>query len=555
MSRHKLPVCLLFLLSLPLLAFAQQSLPSRVVNVALFKQGYGCIVREVTIPAGESEAVIADMPIPVHGTFWILTPAAITLSSAIAAEGERMQVVPAVTLSELLHANIGETVEVKTADGWLKGKLISMAENRTEKDSDAPAIPTNAQNSSPWYYRAPAPVTTSTPVVMAGNLLVLETPDGETALPVSAITQLRKPAGSGALKVQFTRTTDGATLHLHTRGPGGVVSIAYLTRGLTWAPSYRLDIAGATAHLQGKAVLINDAEDLVSQQLSCLAGFPNMKFSHVIDPLALKENVAQFLSSLQQPADDGSRGRNGAVMTQVMANSAYIPEGGSDTPQPELGSNEDVHQYRFKDVAIKQGERAYLPLLDQQVAFSDLYRWDVRDLRENTYRWYEPRADEQTPQAEDVWHAVRLKNAGKLPWTTAPVMVTSGDQFLGQDILYYTSAGSSTLVNITKAMEVKASFSENTLGHNETLEIGGHTYTVYKVAGKLQVNNFKGEKVNLVINKKLTGDLIESSIKPTTVKEEPRTEIANPHRTVTWEVEVPAGKSLEIDYKYKVYIW
>jgi len=551
MLKHRSLALLLVLF--PLLASAQQSLTSRIVSAALFKQGYGCIVREVTIPAGEKESIIADMPVPVHGTFWLLTPTVITLKSAIAAEGARTQVAPAVTLPELLRANIGETVEVKTGGSWLKGKLVSIADNRTEKSTIAPAIPAS-QPAYGYYYRQSE--ATNAPVVTTGNLFVLETPDGQTALPVSEVMQIRKPAGTGALKMQFARTRDCATLHLHTQGQGGVLSIAYLTRGLTWAPSYRLDLSGTAAHLLGKAVLINDAEDLQAQDLACLAGFPNMKFSQVVDPLALQENVAQFLTALQQSSENNARtGRSNSVMSQVAMNSAYTPEGAAVAPPSEMGPSEDIHQYRFKDIALKQGERAYLPLLDQQVAFSDLYRWEVRDLRENTYRWYEQREDEQIPQAEDIWHAVRLKNPGKIPWTTAPVAVTSGDQFLGQDILYYTSAGGNTLVNITKAIDVKAKFTENTLDHSGYIALGGHNYRIYVVAGKLLVNNFKGEKITLAINKKLTGDLIETSIKPTSVTEAPRTDIANPHSTVTWEVAVPAGKSMEIDYKYKVYIW
>ena len=159
-----------------------------------------------------------------------------------------------------------------------------------------------------------------------------------------------------------------------------------------------------------------------------------MKFSRVLDPLAMKENVAQFLASLQQPSEsDASMGRTNLVMSQVTANAAYTPAGTMDMPPPaEEGPHEDIHQYQFKDIAIKQGDRAYLPLLDLQVPFSNLYRWDVRDFHENTYRWYEPREDEQAQQAEDIWHAVRLKIPARSPGPPRPVMVTDGDLFLGR---------------------------------------------------------------------------------------------------------------------------
>ena len=104
-------------------------------------------------------------------------------------------------------------------------------------------------------------------------------------------------------------------------------------------------------------------------------------------------------------------------------------------------------------------------------------------------------------------------------------------------------------------MDVKAKCDESTVDSHGDVVVAGHTFHIYVITGRLLVNNFKGEKINLVINKKLTGDLIETSSKPTSVSEEPRKDIANQCTTVTWEVNMPADKSLEITYKYKVYIW
>ena len=536
-------------------AQAQQALSSRVSEVALFKQGYGCIVREVMVPAHEAETVIADMPVPVHGTFWLLPAPEVTILSATAAEGERTREVPAVTLPELLRASVGEFVNVKTADGWTGGKLLAVADNRTDK----PEVSTAAAAYDGGYYRGYYPNSgNASAEVTRGDYLILDTQEGQTALYLSAVTQVRKDTRAGAgtplFKMHFSRTVPGAVLHVRTQGAGGILRIAYLTPGLTWAPSYHIDISGKTAHVLGKAVVMNDVEDLQTQSLACLAGFPNMKFAHVTDPLALKESVTQFLSSLQRSGEENRNGRQNAVMTQqVTMNAAYTPPGADLSTAPSELSNEDIHEFRFKDIAVKQGERVYLPLCDLQAPFSEVYRWDVRDLHENTYRWYMPQENEQT-QPEEIWHAIRLKNIGKQPWTTSPVMITNGDRFLGQDILYYTSAGSGTLVNITKAMDVKAKFTEQTAENKGTQEIGTHVYHVYVVAGRLLVNNWKGEQIHLLINKKLTGELIDSSLKPADVTEAPRHDLANATSTVVWDTEILAGKSAEITFKYKIVI-
>lgn len=53
-----------------------------------------------------------------------------------------------------------------------------------------------------------------------------------------------------------------------------------------------------TVHVAAKAVVLNDAEGLVVEELACVAGFPNIKFSLVTDPMTRHQTVKEFLESL-----------------------------------------------------------------------------------------------------------------------------------------------------------------------------------------------------------------------------------------------------------------
>jgi len=516
-------------------ACAQQDAASRLTRVVLFKQGYGLMVREVTLPAGAKEVRVADMPAPVHGTFWIVgTMEQLAKITATATTGDRVQSVPAVTLPELLQANVGEVIEVKTPDGWTSGTLLSVAENRNRAEKSAALNPERA------YLRAMA--------TDAANLLVLKTAQGPTALPVSSVMQVRKPAGTGELTMTFSRKEPGAVLRLRSDGQAGTVQICYLTYGITWAPSYRLELGNGTARMSGKAVVINDIEDINTPELACVAGFPNIKFANVLDPLSMQVSMSQFFASLQY----GGSAEPPPVMGQmaITANSAvayndirpitHMPR----TAPPTLPNDTaDMHLYRFQDVTVGTGDRAYLPFLDKQIASKEIFRWNPR-----AYRY----GGEDS--ASEVWHLVRLINNTNVPWTTAPLMITQGDALLGQDILSYTPPGAHTEVRITKAINVKATLQEESAGGAESVVINKVTYKKYLTTGTMHVTNGTGKTIRMEINLDVDGDVTATSQKPLSMIELPRRDIANPRKALTWETMVPAGQTLEITYTYKQFL-
>jgi hypothetical protein len=518
-------------------AQAQQVVTSRLQRAVLFKQGYGLLVREVTLPAGVADVTIADMPAPVHGTFWVLgAPRQLAALTVTAAMGERQKTVPAVTLPELLRANIGEQIEVKAYEGWISGTLLSVAVDRRARPARNPEDPYQREASEQ---------------ARTADLLVLRTAEGTVALPVSHVAQVRKAQGAGELKMTFTHQEPGAVLRLRTDGQGGTLQIAYLTYGLTWAPSYRLELGSGTAHLLGKSVILNEAEDIETPELACVAGFPNMKFAQVIDPLNPQVSLAQFFASLRQPGEDARPG----VTSQIAVTFNTAPPATRVTlPGLALspGDTADLHLYRFRNVTVAEGERVYLPLLDQQVTYKEVYRWNPRGALDTAER--DADAVENQDTSRDVWHLVRLHNTGAIPWTTAPVMITQGDALLGQDILNYTPGGSTGEIRITKAINVKTHLQEETEGGAETTVINKITYRKFTMTGTLHVSNGTGKAIYLEINLPVTGDLISTSLKPTSTIELPRTDIANAHRAVTWETTIPAGGSLEIVYTSKVFL-
>ena len=132
--------------------------------------------------------------------------------------------------------------------------------------------------------------------------------------------------------------------------------------------------------LTAKAVILNDVEGIVAQNLSCVAGFPNITFSNVKDPLSNVEKITDFINSLNSVSNAREQPRSRGVTAtmaaqQVMVNSAYggpsMDSENSNTNEPT--SNNDLHFYNFHNVTLPKDERVYLPIFNMETKYCDVY--------------------------------------------------------------------------------------------------------------------------------------------------------------------------------------
>lgn len=157
--------------------------------------------------------------------------------------------------------------------------------------------------------------------------------------------------------------------------------------------------------------------------------------------------------------------------------------------------------------------------------------------------------------AEEVWHSLRLKNAGGVPWTTGPAETIKDGQILGQAMLTYTSPGNDVMLKITKALGLKAQ--ENELETNRevnALQRYGWSYDRITVEGKLALHNFTAQAVTVKITKTVSGEVVTSAPEAQVVKLAKGLRQENPRSRLTWEVPVAPGQDVEVAYSYKVLI-
>jgi hypothetical protein len=523
-------------------------------RVALFKNGFGFFVREGTLTDDQRVAVLGPFAAPAHGTFWISTPSRAQLASAVARQVTVQQKVEARTMYELLRANVGKSVVLGDYGSGLTGTILSFAPDR-------PAIgPPNpyAMDSGPWSSEnlQPGP----------GEFMLLDTPTGIVAVGANQYGQIRFASKdiNTTLPVAQSRVQLEAALASPRRGDW--LSVSYLARGITWAPSYLVDISEAKqARLSAKAEIIDEAEDLEGTHVDLVTGFPNLEFADVLSPMSMRTNLGQFLQSL-------AAGSPPAEMSVVTQNVAYSSEyggrggggaggrGGGGGPMPGYGAAaagqvaEDLFLYPLENVTLKKNEVGYYPLFTETVPYTGFYEWKIPDYI-GAEGYYAPQQQGQSPRPEIVWHSIRLTNTMKMPWTSAPAQLMKDGQIIGQDTLNYTAPTSETTVKITQAVGVKAEQTEVEVSRErEAVRLYGDSFDRVTVTGTLQVTNYTRERISLEITKDLSGD-----VKATTPKAEDVTlarglKAMNSAHELTWKIELKPGESAELTYTYQALI-
>jgi len=524
---------------------------AKLQQVALFKNGLGFFISEVTCPKKKDSFSFTPAAAASHGTFWISYPPKVKLQAITAKEIESEEHIEAITISELLRANVGRVAKLwwHGKEEIIEGTIKYFAEDR-ERPKPDPYAPGRADYTGRDYI----------PPSSQAHLIVIETSTGEVCINAQNVQRIEFLDGKA--KKTFPRKSKSMQLDIKMAKPAGgkKLAVSYLAKGITWAPSYIVDITEPSkAQMSAKATVINEACDLDGVTVQLVTGFPNLQFADIVSPLAMKEILAQFLQSLTRGQSE--RGR-ASVMSNVMSQSiAYSGRAGNEM-MPAYGAAEagkvaeDLFLYPVEKVHLAKGQVGYLPLFTESVPYKHIYQWNIPDYvtEEEQYSYRQRTEQERQPQ-EEVWHCLRMENTTKVPWTTAPAEIVKQGIILGQDTLNYTPTNGETTVKITQAISVKAEQLElETDRKRDAARLYGYHYDLITIEGKLLVTNFQEKAITLEISKILSGEVKSS---------QPKAEIEtlarglrrmNALRKLTWTIELEPGRQKKLGYIYEVYV-
>jgi hypothetical protein len=358
--------------------------------------------------------------------------------------------------------------------------------------------------------------------------------------------------------LQAKREEERRALRFKVRGAGrhANLTMGYLENGLGWTPSYLVSLEDdKTARITMQAVLIDDTEDLKDADVFFVVGVPNFAYAHIPSPMALQQTLLDFEQAANRRDNSGVAG--GRYTNALMAQAAVNMVADETAPAPGFAASveelagapeEDLFLYTRSGVTLARGERATYNVFSGSVGYEHIYQWEVQgqprvDGSGNVQNLQNSGAADQS-ERNNIWHALRLKNASKFPWTSAPAVVISGTKPVSQDTLPYTPKGATSNLKLTIATDIRASHEEQEVNRQQNVERRrGYTYDQVTVEGRLKIKNYKGKDVRLSIAKTLRGAVESQTDNGKAEKLGEAISVDNPMSRLTWEITLPKGLS------------
>jgi hypothetical protein len=541
--------CFLLVPSVALIAAETADAPCplpKTVAVAAFKNGLAFVVRQGEIPLSSGTGRITPIPNATLGTLWLSpgTPGS-RLDEVVAYRystgGER--VIP--TIGEVLRANAGKTVTITYQMKEYTGEVVGL------QDSPAASTPL-APMTDPLRDPGVSP---------REDYLLLKIGKSLQAFPIGGVSTASMP-DDAVLREHIERPSQALRFKVRGGSSKEKLTMGYLEHGLGWTPSYLVSLVDdKSAQITMQAVVANDAEDIQDAELFFVVGVPNFAYAGTLSPMSLQQSLVDFMKDAARDSKALGMFSNAIHGQYIAADDALLSAPVSFTPSVDEMSSapeEDLFLYNRSDVTLAKGERASYNVFSGSVAFEHIYNWEVED---------QPRVDafgnvvninqnaQDGAHADSVWHAIRLKNSTKFPWTSAPALVISGDKPVSQDTLPYTPRGASSTLRITVATDIRASHEEREVARQQDVpRRRGYNYDLVTVEGKLTVKNYKAKEVHLSIGKTLRGKAEYLSDQGEAVQLGEGIESDNPKSRLTWEITLKPGEERAVTYRYKIWV-
>jgi hypothetical protein len=240
-------------------------------------------------------------------------------------------------------------------------------------------------------------------------------------------------------------------------------------------------------------------------------------------------------------------------------NNAVEPfESARPEPQPQppvqpvaadLGAEarQDMFVYGVKSLGLKKGARAMVQLWRNKVSQRHVYTVEFGS--------YASTVSDGAPLklAENkVWHQLELTDDTDVPFTTGAAMVMEDGMPLGQDLLAYTPSGGKTMIPITTALNMGARHSEREVGRTtDAKTVNGYKYVLVRKKGSIAVASHEKQRATMRIRFSTLGIVEHASNGGTVVRDE--NDQVNNHSTVTWEVDLAPGQTVNLEYDLSVF--
>ena len=560
----------------------EEILPAPVKALDFFKTGLTVVRRQITPPEDGKPFYFSGEISPAYGTFWIFSDEAVT----IAAKEETV-----LTNNGPLMADIPYYLRFKGQQGrvWFKTDLANFEETLKWLASGEAAeqfltVPPPESERGAKTYKADGVIEGR-----SGQDLVLRLANkAALRIPLESVTLVsgKEDQELKKSKIKLWRVT----------GAKKPFFVEYLTSGMTWAPSYRLELdKDGKSYLSMAADLRNDFEEIKDTDLTLVSGQPTLQFKNTSSLLDLRITPESFFRSVgwgfEQPivrkldyakrplnkpvAMPGAKAKasysamgaakESAAMDVAMADEEVVVEemvvdmpaaaaGFADTGK-EQGA--DISYVSIGKHSLEKGAAAHIPCGTAEVEVERKAEWKIEPRR---YLNGVPVPEYEGSGVQTLYDTLSFKNPFSFPLTEGAMEVTEGGHIYSQSMREWINPGQKVSMNLTKALsltgKVEESVDKKAKQVKRRKKIDGENVEGYekKVNGKLTLHNYRGTAAKVKITLNVYGDLEKFAIpEDKLVESKDKENDLNTLRERTWEMEVPAGGEEVFEYHYTVF--
>ena len=150
-----------------------------------------------------------------------------------------------------------------------------------------------------------------------------------------------------------------------------------------------------------------------------------------------------------------------------------------------------------------------------------------------------------------IWHALRIENKTNTPWTTAPVVIMNNGIPISQSDLKYTPSSAKSIIKMSIAADVQTNQSLIETSRKPISNNYGFSYLI-TADGSLTITNWKNQEIQIIITKKLSGEVTDASIGKV-VKNITGLSNLNPESEISWDIILKPGEKKELKYTVQIY--
>ncbi|MFI3244523.1 MAG: DUF4139 domain-containing protein [Akkermansia sp.] len=525
----------LILLALAGLGIAQAAMPEtdmKPSKIAIFKNNYGFVTLQGQL-GDHATTRLNSLPVPALGTFWVQAEQGTSIKSLVSGLFDYEEALPA-DMKSLAAANAGCKVQVSY---YLMGDDIRTVEGTLLPFPKSPIL---SQGNTIGQ------VSTSGKNAMIGDILMLKTDTGTLTIDMERLISIDY-IGDITMPTRVNKRPC-VELQLAQASPGKLVQATCLSQGITWHPSYHLDLGdNGKAQLTAKATISNNLIDLDGVEMELITGYPALNNEGQIDPMAMDRqmrNAPQAISRTSSTPVALCEINMSDGMSSACWSSAGSAASGTDTG--------NLFFYPVANFTAKAGQVVTQPLFSESLDYKHIYTWRVEDpsrFREHIV------GIQQEPST--IWDCIRFTNPLDMPLTAAPIEFTQKGRISGTNDLSYTPSKTECTVRMGRAINLMTSKVCKVQGQevisypSRTSKTGMVRVTKNSCLVSLSINNTSDSDAEMEITQQVKGKVIhvgQGGNNHCIVRA--GTEYLDLDNIITWKVTVQAGATQQLDFTY-----